>query len=186
MIGDGTYTVAGQHRETSAMHEVDQLIMIESIGVGERSASLTDVAGKRLGEHGGMALRNEQAQYPARSQHPSHGRQRVGCRVDDLQYPMTNHDVHSVIAHQPDQIPGISLYATHPAAQAGVGRAAVKRRQCVWTRVDDGNRMTVAGQCGCEATCPTAEIDDVQRPKDAREELANLGVKELEQKALRH
>src|SRR5215207_7281003 len=186
MIGDGPYTVAGQHRETSAMHEVDQLIMIESIGIGERSASLTDVAGKRLGEHGGVALRNEQAQYSARSQHPSHGRQRVGCRVDHLQYPMTNHDVHSVIAHQADQISGISLHATHPAAQTGVGRAAVERRQSVWARVDDGDSMTPAGQCGCEATCPTAEIDDVQRPKDAREELADLRVEELEQEALRH
>ena len=186
MIGDGTDTVAGQHGETCASHEADQLIMIESIGVGECSTSLTDVASKRLGEHGGMALRDEQAQYPARSQHPGHGLQRVGCRVDHLQHPMTDHDIDSVIAHQADQIAGISLHATHPAAQTGFGRATVERRQSVGTRVDDGDRMTLAGQRGRKAARPTAEIDDVQRPKDTWEELANLRVEELQQEALRH
>ena len=145
MIGDGTNTVAGQHGETCALHEADRLIMIESIGVGECSTSLTDVASKRLGEDGSMALRDEQAQHPARSQYPSHGLQRVGCRVDHLQYPMTDHDVDSVLAHQADQIARISLDATHPAAQTGIGRATVERRQSVGARVDDRDRMAPAG-----------------------------------------
>ena len=70
----------------------------------------------------------------------SHGLQRVGCRVDHLQYPMTDHDVDSVLAHQADQIARISLDATHPAAQTGIGRATVERRQCVWAQVDDRDR----------------------------------------------
>jgi hypothetical protein len=99
---------------------------------------------------------------------------------------MTDNDIDSVIAHQPDQIAGIPLHATHPAAQTGFGGAAIERRQSVGTRVDDGDRMTPAGQSGRKAARPTAEIDDVQRPKDTWEQLANMRVEELQQEALRH
>ena len=127
MIGDRTDTVASQHGEARATYQVDQLIMIEPIGIGECTTSLTDVAGERLGQHGGVALRDEQAQHPARSQHPSHGLQRVERRVDHLQNSMADHDVDSVITHQADQITGISLHASHATAQTRVRSSTVER-----------------------------------------------------------
>jgi hypothetical protein len=58
---------------------------------------------------------------------------------------MTDHDVDRVLTHQADQIARISLDATHPAAQTGIGRATVQRGQSVRARVDDRDRMTPAG-----------------------------------------
>ena len=186
MISNGADAVTGEHGETCRSDEIKYLIMVQSRPLGKNSSGLRDVSSERLGENHAPALRHQQAEDTAWAQYPCHCPQRLRGRIDDFENAMADHDVGCMLADQRDKVCRVALNSVHPSVQVCLGRTAVQRSQSISARIDDRNRVTLAGQRSCQASGTPAQVDHFQGSGLTRDQLAELRFEQGEEETLRH
>ena len=168
------------------LHQLQHPRLVEPVRVGVRPAGQPQVAGERLGEDQRLPLSHQQAEHPAGPERPGHGRQRGGGVVDHLEDPVADHDVGLPLADQRGQLGGIALQPGDPSGQAGFGRPALQCGEGVGARVDHPDLMAARSQRNGHAARAAAEIDHVQRPPLAGDQVVELAGEQGEQMILRH
>ena len=106
---------------------------------------LAEVSGHGAGEDGRVALADQQAERPLRSQHVVDRGQRGAGVVDHLEHPVAEHDVDPGRRDQPGQRGEVALDAADPVGDAGLRRASGQRGEGVGAGVDHHHLVAELG-----------------------------------------
>ena len=121
------------------------------------------MAGRDPREHGGVPLRDHEAEPAAGPQHLAGGDQRLGRVVDDLEHAVAQHEVDAAGRDEVGEVLGVALHPAQPVGDAVLGRATGQRGQRVGAGVDDGDAVARRREPHRLAAGAAPEVEDVAR-----------------------